>query len=110
MRLAAQGEDPPVALLQQRDGARRRAVGDEAAAAQSLEPSTADHARQRDARRARREAEVAEQRDQAAGPDEPVVRHQIGAEEGHHEVLRLGLEAVGPHGAKRYLTADRSQA
>ena len=97
MRLAAQGEDAPVALLQQSDGAGRRAVGDEAAVAQSLEPAAADHARQRDARRARREAEIAEQRDEAAGPDEPVVWHQIGAEKGHHEVLRLGLEAVGPH-------------
>ena len=97
MRLAAQGEDPPVALLQQSDGARRRAVGDEAAIAQSLEASAADHARQSDARSARREAEVAEQRDESAGPDDPVVRHRVGAEKGHDEVLRLGLEAVGPH-------------
>ena len=42
MGLASEREDAPVALLEQRDRAGRRAVGDEAAIAQSLEASAAD--------------------------------------------------------------------
>ena len=99
VRLAPEREDPPIALLEQRDGAGRGAVGDQPADLQAVDDPAADHTPERDARRACREPELAKQRDEPTRPHDPVLRHNVCAEECHDEILRPGLEAVRPHGA-----------
>jgi len=86
-----QREDATIALAEQAVGARSQTVVDQPARAQALDQSAADQAVQSDTGRAWREPELAEQDDQATGPDSVAERAHIGAEHGDHQLLGLQL-------------------